>query len=129
MANTSESVSPTFTGLTPERALLRLKQLAREERDAVVHGNIEVLCQIADLLPSVMDALTAEMFIAGGEGAALLSEIEASHKAAESYLQAQMRGVTESLRQIACTRRTLRGYSNPGMVSAGNRLSQLDGIG
>jgi len=113
-------------GLSPERALQRLQQLAREERAAVAASDVEALCRIAELLPPTMNALTGiQAFRRSGvqehqmpeylnartpDLSAVIEEIQAAHAEAEAFLTARMSAIAEQLKQFAAARRMERVY-------------------
>jgi hypothetical protein len=97
--------------LTPERALLRLEQLAREERAAVALEDVEALCRIAELLPSTMQPLLNRPILFSPAQKATIAEIQAAHAEAEAFLTARMKSVSAQLKQCASARRTTRAYA------------------
>lgn len=107
-------VDPAFS---PERALSRLRQLAREERAAVASGNTQALCRAAALLPATMQALEGARFHEDPALAEVIVEIQAAHEAALSYLDAEMTRTAEALRRFASARRAILGYARRPLPS------------
>lgn len=108
--------------MTPERALLRLQQLAREERQAIAADDVDALCRITELLPSALEALTR-----GGlkETPALreaIEEIQATHTAAELYLTAHLAAVADALQRCSAARRASGAYAR----GAGRGIARLN---
>lgn len=97
--------------LTPERALLRLEQLAREERAAVAREDVEALCRIAELLPSAMQPLLDRPLLFTAAQKASIAEIQAAQAEAEAFLITRMGSVSAQLKQCASVRRTTRAYA------------------
>lgn len=97
--------------LSPERALKRLRQLAREEQAAVATGNTQALCRTAALLPATMQALEGACFHEDPKLAEVIAEIQAAHEAALSYLKAEMTRAGEALRRFASARRAVLSYA------------------
>lgn len=97
--------------LSPERALKRLRQLAREEQAAVASGNTQALCRTAALLPATMQALKGACLHEDPELAEVITEIQAAHEAALSYLEAEMTRAAEVLQRFASARRAVLGYA------------------
>lgn len=104
--------------LSPERALLRLQQLAKEERAAVAAGDIEALCRIAELLPATMEALSGVQATPAPERlnartpnrAAIIQEALEAHAAAEAFLTERLKVASEQLQQHAAARRLAQTY-------------------
>jgi hypothetical protein len=99
---------PTYS---PERALKRLQQLAREEQAAVASKNTEALCRAAALLPAATQALVSARFHEDPTLAEVIAEIQAAHKAALSYLDAEMNRTAKALRCFASVRRAILSYA------------------
>jgi hypothetical protein len=97
--------------LTPERALLRLEQLAREERAAVAREDVEALCRIAELLPSAMQPLLEHPLLLSAAQRASIAEIQAAQAEAEAFLTSRMGSVSAQLKRCASVRRTTRAYA------------------
>src|SRR5215470_9620607 len=92
--------------LPPERALIRLRQLAREEQAAVAAGDVEALCRIADLLPALTESLQGAALEDGpllreASAREAIGEAQVAHAAAEQYLTARMKEVREALKACA----------------------------
>lgn len=104
--------------LPPERALLRLQQLAKEERAAVAAGDVEALCRIAELLPAAMEALSGAQAIPTPENqsartpdlSAVIEEALDAHAAAEAFLTERLKAAAQQLQQHATARRLAQTY-------------------
>jgi hypothetical protein len=103
--------------MPPERALLRLQQLAREERAAAEAGDAEALCRIAKLFPPAMEALNGARLsdIAGLRAA--MADILSANAAAETCVSERMAAVSERLRAIHAVRRAMRAYARCNTAS------------
>jgi len=97
--------------LTPERALLRLQQLAREEQRAVAVGDVDLLCRIARLLPATMEMIDRSALPGMPDAPAMIAEIQAAHSAAEAFLTGRMKDVAGTLKRYATARRVVSGYA------------------
>lgn len=98
-----------------ERALIRLEQLAKEERAAVRDGDVEALCRISLLLPDATALAVAGSYGAEARLAERVESIQAAHRAAESFLNMRLAETREALRQLAGGKRTLSGYAQPAL--------------
>ncbi len=108
-----------------ERALIRLEQLAREERAAIAAEDVGMLCHVCTLLPDAEAKLEA----AGVDGIAgigeRLAEIRSAHEASETFLTKRMADTMEALRQFGGVRRTMRGYGAPSRQNTGRVSSEV----
>lgn len=92
----------------PSRAVARLRQLAREERQAAADGDTEALCRIAALLGPATEAFSR---VADSESLTPLCEdVGAAHKAAEALLTQRLAQTAESLKRCAAARRPATAY-------------------
>jgi hypothetical protein len=108
-------------GFTPERALIRLRQLAAEQRAAIAHGDVEALCRISDLLPATVGALGTTA--PEGPGAqAIIDDARQAQVEVEQFLSDRMNHARSLLQQIARSRNSSRAYA--GQTS---RASRVDG--
>jgi hypothetical protein len=98
--------------LSPERALLRLEQLAREQRAAVAREDVEALCRIAELLPSALQPLLDHPLPFSAAQREAIAAIQAAHAEAEAFLTDRMKSVCAQLKQVAAVRRTTRAYAS-----------------
>ena len=100
--------------MTPERALIRLRQITTEEKAAVSAGNIDELCRLSELLPSAIAELASACETSGSQAAATtaeqLDEIRTTHHVIERYIESEMRAITTQLQQFSKARTTLRAY-------------------
>ncbi len=100
--------------MSPERAMKRLRQLAREERAATADGDIETLCRIAELLPAAVEVLEDVWLPERAALRAAIAEIQVAQATAEACLAAGMDAVQERLKMIAAARRVVKVYSRRG---------------
>jgi hypothetical protein len=109
------------SGFTPDRALVRLRQLAAEQRSAMAHGDVEALCRICDLLPSTVAALGTTPSDAP-EARAVIDHARQVQAEAEQFLSERMSQTKALLQQIARSRHSSRAYGGDT-----NRACRLDG--
>jgi hypothetical protein len=112
-------------GLSPDRALARLRQLAVEQRAAVARNDVEMLGRIAALTQSATAALGPDVLPGHGDAAAVIGEIQAAYAESIALLRRNQDGVRRRLQQTALTRRSLGGYGQRAARSA----RSLDGHG
>jgi hypothetical protein len=104
-------------GGSSERALLRLRQLACEERAAIQAGDWEALCRISELLGSTI-ALISPAAARHPDAAAILREARGAQEAAEQFLAARMREVSGLLRQFSTARKATLAYAGANVAPA-----------
>ena len=104
--------------LSPDRALLRLRQLEREERHAVALGDVESLCRVAALLPGTVAAIDGQALMRHPDGAAIVASARASHSAAEEMLVDRMREIRRELDGRMAGRRAASGYAGRRAMNA-----------
>lgn len=97
--------------LSPERALIRLEQLDREERRAVALCDVESLCRIAPLMATTVSALNREAVLRVPRGSAIVASARSGHAAAESLLVRKMEEIRRELDSHHVARRTTAGYA------------------
>ncbi len=108
--------------MTSERGLARVRQIAKEERAAVVAGDTEMVCRLTELLPHSLESLRENGVPNTPEAVVVLDEMRQAHEQADRYLQEQMRSVKLLLQQCATARRTLRAYGKRnGLARVDNR--------
>lgn len=123
MANTAKQTATSTPNPAAERAMVRLRQLAKEERAAVAAGDVEALCRVTALLPAAMAHLERSGPLPVAGLSAAIEEIQASHAAAEAFLVERMQKTRATLRQFASARRVMRGYA-PKRARTGRRLDE-----
>ena len=95
----------------PERAFIRLGQLAREEKDAVLRQDKHELCRVAMLLQSTMHAMEGYVLPASPDCRRQVDEILEAHSMAQEFLNAEMGIIRSSLKARVNGRKSLRAYS------------------
>ena len=95
---------------TPERALIRLRQLVAEQRTAIAHGDVEALCRISDLLPITVAAL-GTIVPGGPEAQTIIDDARQAQVEAEQFLSERMSHARSLLQQIARSRNSSRAYA------------------
>jgi hypothetical protein len=106
-----------------ERALCRLEQLAREERAAVLNGDVDAICRISELLPDATSSALAADHVRTTPFTERIEAILESHRAAESFLAARLTETRTALRQIGGGQRAMNGYGRSAQL-AGRVQSQ-----
>lgn len=109
----------------PERAIIRLRQLASEERLAVLRNDDAMVCRIASLLPSAIKSLDSEYI---RNDPALQREIHAlSQLQTEtiSYLRNRMQSIDEQLKLRHHMLQTCKAYITPNR----RKIAKINRIG
>ena len=89
------------TPMTFDRALTRLKQMAAEQKLAILKGDAAMLCRIASLLPPAIEALQAKDINKNTSEWKDLQEILNVQQDAEKYLSSRMNDIRERLQHSA----------------------------
>jgi hypothetical protein len=113
---------PNYTDTV--RALIRLRQLASEERLAVLRNDDAMLCRIASLLPSAINGLDSDYI---RNNPALQREIHALCQLQYqivSYLRSRMQSMDEQLKLRHRMLQTCKAYATPnrGKIAKINRI-------
>jgi hypothetical protein len=98
-----------------ERALVRLEQLAREERAAVEAGDVDAICRISLLLPDATERAVAGDYGPDTRLAERVEAIQSSHRAAEAFLNNRLAETREALRQLSGGKRIMSGYAGSSL--------------
>lgn len=109
---------PQRSGMTPERALARLRQLAREESAAVAAGDVDGLCRAAKLLGPAMDDYSTSGPVLDEGSRRAIAAIQQTHARALLFLEERMDEVSRCLRQSAAAKRLRRSYAATARSSA-----------
>ncbi|MGC8669520.1 MAG: hypothetical protein ACP5VE_15540 [Chthonomonadales bacterium] len=104
--------------MSPERMLLRLKQLTLEQHAATVRGDAAMLCRIAALLQPLVQGLQAACVEPSPEAQAVLLEAVEACRQAEAFLHARMRVTAASLQRISQGRRAVSAYARRTIAGA-----------
>ncbi len=116
-------MQPNYTD--PKRALIRLRQLASEERLAVLRNDDAMVCRIASLLPSAINSLEADYI---RNDPALQSEIHSlSQLQTETvtYLRNRMQSIDEQLKLRHRMLQTCKAYTTPNR----RKIAKINRIG
>lgn len=111
--------------MSPERALLRVRQLAKEQEAAAAADDPDAVCRAAALLPATMACLSSGQIAAYPGAQADIREARRALESAESYLVGRMAQVSEALKRTASGRRAGSAYRNPAPrhLAGGRELS------
>lgn len=111
-------------GPSSERALARLRQLAREEALAVDAGDVEGLCRAAALLPFAMQAYADSHPRLDEEARRTIADILQAHDRAREFLEARLDELAFRLQQLASARR-LQHSARPSRSACAGVLDSL----
>jgi len=103
--------------LSAERALARLRQLAREEAAAVEAGDVEGLCRAVALLPSAMEDYADCRPGIDPDARNTILEILRAHDQAREFLETRLDALSTRLSRLSAARRLRRaatGATQPG---------------
>ncbi len=106
------------SGMTAERALARLRQLAREEAAAVDAGDVTGLCRAAKLLRPAMSDYVGSGPVLTPEVRQTIAEIQRAHACALEFLRGRLDEVSGRLRQSAAAKRLRKSYALSAQSSA-----------
>jgi hypothetical protein len=93
-----------------DRALIRLKQMVLEQRLAILKGDTAMLCRIAALLPTAIEALQAKHIEKDSPEWKDLQEILDTQQNAASYLSSRMDDIRERLEHSANVKKACMAY-------------------